>query len=138
VRAVVWFCLVSGPLMMFGWPNHWIVLAAAFAAGMLAEWHAEPVSRRARPGYVHPPSELNDSDRPLHGRRPWIDHPASAAFDWIPGRNAFAKRYPIAAATLEALAEDPAVTPELFERVAEAIFDVADRHVDHEPVPRWR
>lgn len=59
-------------------------------------------------------------------------------FAVIPGRATFAKRYPVAAAMLEALATDPTVSPDVFEQVCEAVFDVADRHVDDTPGPPRR
>jgi hypothetical protein len=59
-------------------------------------------------------------------------------FAAIPGRAAFVKRYPVAAAVLEALAVDPTVSPAVFEQVCEAVFDVADRHADDTPGPPRR
>lgn len=49
-----------------------------------------------------------------------------------------ARRYPRAAQVLEALADDPSVSPGVFEQVCEAVFDVADRHIGDEPGPLWR
>jgi hypothetical protein len=60
VRAVVWFCLVSGPMMLVGWTNHWIVLGAAFVAGLIAVAPLTLPESPRRGGFVHPQSPLND------------------------------------------------------------------------------
>jgi hypothetical protein len=51
------------------------------------------------------------------------------------GAALFHHRYPVAARVLEELADDPSVSPEVYVRVCDAIFDVADRHVAHVPGP---
>lgn len=60
MRVAVWFALASGPMMMFGWPNHWIVLVAAFAAGAISALRSAPATELRRGGFVHPPSSLNE------------------------------------------------------------------------------
>lgn len=56
MRAVVLWCLLTGGCMLFGWPNHWILAAAAFAAGILARAVSERGDPPRRAGYIVEPS----------------------------------------------------------------------------------
>jgi hypothetical protein len=59
VTAVVWFCILTAPCMIFGWPNHWVLAVAGVTAGYLAGSAARRERRGKRGGYlsVVPPTE---------------------------------------------------------------------------------
>jgi len=55
---LVWLFVVG--VVVFGWPSHWIVAAAAFVAGLLSVVPSDFPKDGPRGGYLHPPSTLND------------------------------------------------------------------------------
>lgn len=56
MRVLVMFLLPTGACMGAGWPNHWVLAIAAFAAGMIAI--GPPLRERPprRGGFLPPPT----------------------------------------------------------------------------------
>jgi hypothetical protein len=59
VRAVAVACLLTAPMLAFGWPSPWLLLAGSFAAGFVARRPLTDGPGPRRGGYLLPPASGN-------------------------------------------------------------------------------